>query len=234
MDWKAYYRQTSPLPVNATLSDRLKQVGKTEFGQPVAASSLQLIEQQIVAALELERTSLRVVDLGCGNGIITRRIINHCQAMLAIDVSEQMVEEAERTTAGLPVEYWVSEIDPLPSGIQHPTITCGFSYEVWQHLSLEQAADCLRSVGHCFPALNRLFLGSLPDQDRIKNFYDTPERWGFYLAGLAAGEPHLGHWWTLETLEHVARPFGFAVHRIDQPDELYTSHYRFDALLIRE
>jgi 2-polyprenyl-3-methyl-5-hydroxy-6-metoxy-1,4-benzoquinol methylase len=178
MDWKEHYRRKSPLPADASLADQLIQVGKTELGQPVDPKQLQLIEQQIVSALMLDTSPRHVVDLGCGNGLITHRIASYCQSMIAIDVSETMIGDAKRTPVAIPIQYVVAEIDRLPKRLHDTNVGCGYSYEVWQHLNMAQASECLRSIRQCFPKLDRFVFGVLAGSKQNQKILRYPQAMG--------------------------------------------------------
>jgi SAM-dependent methyltransferase len=59
----------------------------------------------------------RALDVGCGDGVVSRAVARRGIAVLAIDVSPRMVALARaRTAPGAPVEYRVADIttDPFP------------------------------------------------------------------------------------------------------------------------
>ena len=73
------------------------------------------------------------------------------------------------------------------------------------------------------------FASGIPDRARIREFYNTPERWAYYERRMAEGTEQIGHWWEREELVGLCSEFGLTCTLVEQPGSLYTSHYRFDA-----
>ena len=67
--WKSHYKNN----VSAYPYDMFKQVDKTVNGMPVDLFQMELIEKAIVEGLSLSQKD-QVLDLCCGNGIVTDRI----------------------------------------------------------------------------------------------------------------------------------------------------------------
>jgi SAM-dependent methyltransferase len=54
-----------------------------------------------IAALGWERSQC-ALEVGCANGVLTRALAEHCQALLAIDVSPTALQQAKARCADLP------------------------------------------------------------------------------------------------------------------------------------
>ncbi len=69
-----------------------------------------LVEPSVLQLLDL-RPGETVLDVGCGNGALTRRLAALGAQVTAIDFSDQMIELARRRTdaAGLSVEYLIRD-----------------------------------------------------------------------------------------------------------------------------
>ena len=63
-------------------------------------------------------------------------------------------------------------------------------------------------------------------------FYDTPRRWSDYERGEAEGTEPIGHWWERDELTALCSELGLTCEPCDQATALYTSHYRFDAMIV--
>jgi len=236
-DWRSHWIDVRPLESPA-VADALKQVGKTRLGMPVGSDQLDLIIAAIRTALEC-RASDRIVDLGCGNGLITARVAQSVASVLGLDVSPTLVDDARRFHAGDATRFEVGDFsDPdLLSDQAREFATADtvklYAYEVLQHLTPDELELFLQATTARFDGAIKLFCGSIPDRARIRAFYDTPERWELYERNVAAGREQIGTWWSADELRDVAERAGFTCERREQDAELYTAHYRFDALLTR-
>jgi SAM-dependent methyltransferase len=48
-----------------------------------------------------DRRFARALEIGCSIGVLTRRLAEHCDSLLAVDISDEAVAAARRTCAGL-------------------------------------------------------------------------------------------------------------------------------------
>jgi hypothetical protein len=102
-------------------------------------------------------------------------------------------------------------------------------YEALQHFSLNQMEKLTEKLS-CLETGALILFGSIPDKSKLKIFYDTDEKYEFFLVRESEGRPHMGRWWTIEEIEHIASTYGFTTKLLHQNSLLYTSHYRFDVL----
>lgn len=227
MDWKHHW---STFPANAAHDDFFRQVGKTVGGQPITAEQFQAIVESVAENLEL-RADDDVLDLCCGNGIITRALTDRCGSILGIDYSEPLISTALEYNFGPRVRYVLGSVleltSFLPSEAKFDKI---LMYEALQHF----AEDALTVLLSHVKAVSRqpllLLLASVPDRDRIWNFYNTPERRAEYHRRKAEGTEAIGTWWSGPDLLGLLKASGFKPRILSQPTSLHTQHYRMDIL----
>ena len=87
MNWKDYW---NTFPNQFAKEDFIKQVGKTVQGKPITNEQLDKIILDIVQKLELKSDD-RVLDLCCGNGMITYGMAQNCQSIVSVDFSEPLI-----------------------------------------------------------------------------------------------------------------------------------------------
>ncbi len=229
-DWRSYWRGRERLESNQ-LEDALRQVGKTELGVPIDAGQFELIAESIHAALELGPDD-HVLDLGCGNGLLTQRIAGHVAGIQGFDISDTLIETAKTHFKAENCTYFVSDLaDASLADLISPEASKIYAYEVFQHLSTEEVSDTLSILKSCLCHGFSLFAGSVPDLARIRNFYDTPERWRHYEEDLLNNEEQIGHWWRQEEFLDMCGGLGLDCEISGQPVGLYTAHYRFNAVI---
>lgn len=224
--WRKYYIDSALLNADSAL----KQVGKTVSGAEVSNEQIDLIVEHITAALELTLGD-SLCDLCCGNGLLTVRLAERVGSAVGIDFTPGLLDVARERHARGNLQYRLDDVLALEPQ-QLATANKLMMYEALQHLTLEQFGALLGALA-CLPVGARFFVGGIPDQARLRDFYDTDEKFHFYEMREQAGKPHLGRWWGLAELSDLARNAGFTLTRLAQPKELYSAYYRFDVLLER-
>jgi SAM-dependent methyltransferase len=229
-EWRSYWRGKTKLD-SADLDTSLSQVGKTTLGKPVAPEQVQLIVDRIRDALMLTPSD-RVVDLGCGNGLLTVRVANLVKAVQGFDISPSLIASAQEFHGAGNCSYLVSDIvgeawvPQLP-----PDVRKFYTYEVLQHLSTGEFTSLLTTLRRSRPEGFLLLAASVPDRSRLRAFYDTPERYALYERNVALGEEQIGHWWGRDELQEACSSLKLTCRFMEQDRKLYTAHYRFDVLI---
>ena len=225
-DWYEYWQKTPKAEDHAFV-----QVGKTVNGRPISHRQFSTIVLDIRDRLELNAADV-VLDLCCGNGIITCQIGQHCKQILAIDFSEPLLDYAKSNFQSANIQYLLGDVCALPDRVTNTAITKAYIYEALQDLSLEQASQLFAQLSSLPNPLSMVYLGAVPDIERIWNFYNTPERRMEYERRKMDGTEAIGHWWGREELEYMANEHGFDVSFIEQSASEHGSHYRFDILCL--
>lgn len=207
----------------------LRRVGTTVLGDAVPTSQVEVIQRTIVEALGLRPVD-HVLDLGCGNGLITAQIVPHAARITGIDVAPALLAHAERFHAHPKISYLLGDLTQATE-LEVPSASRAYTYGVLQHLEGRDLAGLLTWFRGQSTQPSVVFVGGVPDAARIRNFYDTPARWSLYERNRAAGTEQIGHWWTMAELAECAEHAGFATEIRAQNMRLYTGHYRFDAVL---
>lgn len=229
LNWQSYWTGR-PDVVDASIDEMLVQVGKTQFGAPVESQQLEVLVAHLAAAVPLNASS-SALDLGCGNGLITARLATRVQRVVGLDYSQTLLGTARAYSAAANIAYLQADLRDmsdvaLPAG-QHDA---AWSVEVVQNLDPADLTRLLRWLATVMAPGFRFLASGIPDSARIRNFYNTPERWQLHLDNEAAGRENMGRWWSREEITEAATAAGVAVEILSLPDAYYTSHYRFDAL----
>jgi 2-polyprenyl-3-methyl-5-hydroxy-6-metoxy-1,4-benzoquinol methylase len=229
-NWHQHWSEVKNI-ASYSREDLLRQVGKTVFGQPIENEQISVIVQQIRDALKLTSEEV-VIEIGCGNGLLTVEAAELCKHVYAIDYSEPLIETAGRLNGRVNVSYRVGAAEDrssysfMPEGVRKV-----YSYEMLQHLTIEQTRAFLSNLYDIVAPQAIVFIGSIPDMARIRNFYNTDERWHYYLANVKSNTEQIGHWWDRGELTEIAQSAGFSIVFREQSPFLYTSHYRFNVIL---
>lgn len=222
--WKNHYDSISK-QFDGSL---LKQVGKTVNGQEIPELQVKLIVENIVNVLRLS-TKDSVVDLCCGNGLITRQLAPLVKDVVGVDFTSGLIDAAKRYSGFHNIEYVNSDVLRLD-----PKYFLGSKkivmYEALQHFSEEQLSSLLDELSNLGTG-SLIFFGSIPNWEKLSAYYDTERKIEFYMQCENEGRPHIGRWWLMDEIERLVSTRGFKSTFLPQEPTLYTAYYRFGVLL---
>lgn len=224
--WKNHYDSISK-NLNSSL---LKQVGKTVNGQEIPQSQIDLILEHIASILKLNTNDI-VIDLCCGNGVITKQLAPMVKQIIGVDFASSLIEVAKDVNCSPNIEYLHSDILSLMPQFFAKSKKF-LMYEALQHFSFDQMKTFAEKLSG-LESGSLLFFGSIPDKNKIRSFYNTEQKYSYFLDRESKGLPHMGKWWTREEIERIASNYGFTANFLSQDSALYTSYYRFDVLFER-
>jgi cyclopropane fatty-acyl-phospholipid synthase-like methyltransferase len=233
MEWKKHW---GVFPALTAKTDFLRQVGKTVSGKPISAEQFNQILLQLITGLKLKYSDT-VLDLCCGNGLITSKIAELCREVVGVDYSEPLIDIAKKYHKLSNVRYFLGSVLELPQEMINvfPIFTKVYMYEALQHFEDRQFSALLHVIKTVATDNSIVYFGSVPERKRIWSFYNTPARREDYHRRMAeSGRDAIGTWWDREMIEAEASTEGFSVSFIEQHPSLHTAHYRFDVRLTRK
>ena len=222
--WKIHYDSISK-KIDSSL---LKQVGKTVNGQEISESQVVAIIESVLGSLRLNASD-SLIDLCCGNGLLTRHLAPLVKEIVGIDFTANLINAAKKYNSFDNIEYVNLDVLCLDD-IYFKGLKKIIMYEALQHFSTEQLAVLLKKLS-TLEVGSLVYLGSIPNKDKLRVYYDTDEKFEFYMKCESEGRPHIGHWWVIGEIEQLATKHGFNFRLLLQDTNIYTAHYRFDVLL---
>lgn len=226
-DWRAHWTSVG----QRTGKDELfRQVERTVGGMPVPPEQIELVIGAIKRRLNLCGDDV-LLDLCCGNGLITALLSPQCQAVVGTDYSCELIQVARERSALPNTVYLHRAADDL-----RPTdFLMGAPTKVCMNAGLQYFTE--RMVGRLLHSLRglvqqglALYFTDVPDAGTIEAFYNTPERWAEFERRRAAGTEAIGTWWDRDHLRSIMEKAGYSVSIIDPEPDRFTAHYRFDVL----
>lgn len=214
---------------NAAPDDFSAQVRRTVNGQAIGEDQIQMIVDAILRGIDLHAADV-VLDLCCGNGVLTDRVFDRCAGGLGVDFSEALIEVAQRHFQALPQRaYLLSDVvDFAERALPDHRLNKALCYGSFAHFTDEMAVRLLSSLRSRFPAIRRFMIGNVPDKARMHAFYYEDA----YLPGIENDhESALGIWRTEAELAELAQRAGWNATFSRMPAEFHAAHYRYDALL---
>lgn len=229
MDWRRHWQE---FPERFEETDFLAQVSKTVKRVPISAEQFAMIVDSVRETLALGPTDT-VLDLCCGNGLITHALSAHCKAISGMDFSVRLINIAKRHHSGSNISYHFGSVLDADALQSVASVEKAYMYEALQHF---KRSDLLRILSNLFSpgsGVKLLLLASVPDLDRRWSFYNTPTRKLDWLIRKIRGCEVMGTWWRRSDIVDACSQLGLSVKFMEQPQGLYTAHYRLNILIKR-
>jgi len=224
----SFYKQH---PLTCDSNDFWGQVKRTVNGKPVPREQIQMIVDAVQDGLALGPED-HFLDLCCGNGALSTFFFAACGGGLGVDFSEPLIETAKANFEQPPnFIYQLSDVlDYANNEPQPERFTKALCYGSFQYLAKDAAEALLAVLRRRFVGLRRLYLGNLPDRQRMGEFF-RPES---YTPGVEddPGSP-IGVWRARHDIAQLASQTGWVAEFRIMPGDFYAAHYRFDAILRR-
>ena len=226
-DWRHHW---SAVGQRVGQEDFFHQVERTIAGRAIDPLQIDLVVDAIRTELGLEPTDT-LLDLCCGNGLVTIRLSHACQRIVGVDFSTELIEVARKHHSSDKITYLygsATEVTPTQLGGIRPSkiVMCvGLQYFSEQNLG-----DLMRAIGGLTQNSVPIYFTDVPDVDHLYDFYDTPERRADYERRKAVGTEAMGTWWSARRLDEIMRSFGYSAEIQAQDPRRFGAHYRFDLL----
>jgi hypothetical protein len=237
MDWYEFAQKHRVCEIRSE-QDLLYQVGKTVGGKVISDEQFSALADSIRQGLSLSQEDV-VLDLCCGNGVLTKQLSPFVAQIHAVDFSQPYIANARQFCSASNITYYshdVMKIQSLALEKSHRPITKALLYDALAYLDQASLARLLQDLGETHPQLREVMLGSVFFQPLKWRFFNTASRKLRYLFVIKLmGRNHgIGTWWSQAQLRRAAAAGGFPQVEIkSQPALLHTAHYRIDALLHR-
>lgn len=211
--------------------DLLGQTRRTVNGVPVSDEQIKMIINKISSALDINQDD-KLLDIACGNGALSHYLFDLCSTYLGVDLSEYLISVAKKNFEDSPgyrfthkgaVEYVRQETKPE----SYSKVLC---YGSFQYFPAADAAEVLQTLFEKFTSVQAVFIGNLPDRDRVAKFYKKNQPTTEELLDCYS---QMGIWRTRSEFIELAENAGWKVKFSTMPPEFHASHYRMDALLSR-
>lgn len=212
--------------------DFLRQVGHTEGGQPISEDALQAMVDQIAERLGLAAGD-RLLDLCCGNGVVTARLAARVARVEGVDLSPGLIAVADAHHARTNTRYHVGDVLDLGSvaGLGNG-FTKVLMHAALQHLAEKDFDTLLDQISRVAAAECTMLFSHVLDRGLIWRFHDTPRRKMDYLLRRLSGRERMGTWWRKETIAAACASRGLRCDFLPIDPGLRASRYRFDVRIV--
>ena len=228
MNWERFYAN---YPRQFGRTDYLSQVGHTHDGRPIPKEHFETIVEGISRTLDLAPTD-SVLDLCCGNGLITHQIAQRVDRVVGVDFSRTLLDIAESDHRQRNVSYQqcnVLEMSPEILGTE--TFDKVLMYGALQHFTSGQLTALLESILRHARPRRIILLGFIPDSEKKWTLYDSPQKRMAHILRLARRRERMGTWWSPDFISECADRLGLTCAKLAVDSALDASRYRFDVRL---
>lgn len=144
-------------------------------GRPVYVKPTIIVED-VLTKLPVGRNDL-VLDVGCGTGVVTSVLAEHCRAIVALDAGAQVVDagrEAARARGVRNVTYCLGSALDLP--FQQDLFDHVLMYAVIHYLEDEaQVRQCVAELVRVCKPGGRILIAEVPDERARREFDRRPK-----------------------------------------------------------
>jgi len=211
--------------------DPLKQVGRHHTYE-----ELKLVVEEIVRALNIRPDDV-VLDVCCGNGIITKMVSRYCKEIHGVDYSEVLISTAKEKNSGSNIHYYKENalnIDRIFPPNFFDKCYCQLAF---QYFNGKTGKELIRKMATVTKKGGLIYIGEIPDKTKIWRYYDTPRKKLRFIKKtvmhriLGKGEDSLGWWWHPDQIERICRELNLQCKIMYSDERLPHAYYRFNALI---
>ncbi|MFY8019845.1 MAG: class I SAM-dependent methyltransferase [Bacteroidia bacterium] len=220
MNWKIFWN------TQAQVNDPRAQVGRQVSGSLHADDLMDKIADKIATQIQLKMSD-DLLDVCCGNGILTRKLAVRCNSVSAIDFSEVLIANA-RTEEIDKITWYCDDAYDFNLEKRFDKILLYFSFQYFEtNEKAEQVIECL--TNHLKPG-GIILLGDIPDAAYKWTYYDTPLKRFFAIWSQLKGKNNMGRFWKKESLVKICEKHGLTAEIHSQENWQPYAWYRFDLL----
>ena len=200
----------------------------TVNGVEVDNKQIDLRVNSIKKNLYLEKNDI-VLDICCGNGLITELLSTSVKYIYAVDFSEGLIEVAKSNSNNTNIRYETGDITKIKLG-SFQKINKISVYSGVQCISFVELKSFLKKIQLIRSPL-LVYISNIPDRDKIWDYYDTREKMAFFHKMEDEGKTHIGTWYDKAKIINFLKSLGLGYKIININCGLNTHYYRFDLLI---
>jgi len=221
MDWKKYWDTNASFNADNEIS----QVQRKDI------ESTLLTVNRILKILEITRVD-DVLDLCCGNGIITQQISKKSNRIVGVDHSKVLIDVALKKHNELNISYIVGDCLKLSDIIDNQKFNKAYLQFSFQYFDKKRKGEqVIREMVKCLKPNSKIFIGDIPNQDKFDAFYNTPIKKARFYKDRLLNKNQMGKFWEVAELDAICKKLEVKGTYIEQSKQLPYSHYRFDYLI---
>ncbi len=222
MDWKNYWNH------QAQSSNELKQVARIVNGKELSHELVDRVTQKIYQQLDLKAEDT-LLDLCCGNGIITNQLSKYCKHVDAVDLSDNLIRDAIRNFNSGKIQFTQADVLEYLSTKKYDKILLYFSFQYLDtYVKGLKVLENIKKMSHSDTVI---LIGDIPDRSKLHIYYPTNmQRIKYHIKNLSLTS-NMGKFWEKAELESICSKLKLKGELINQEDWQPYSRYRFDYII---
>lgn len=225
MDWASIWNT-----IANTNHNLQQQVGRITQKQMDMTLYMQALTVDIQTQLHLVATD-SLLDVCCGNGLISKSLAENCASVTGVDVSEQLIALAQKHNAADNVTYKLGDALRL-SSLVSPTFDKALLYFSFQYFdTFAKGEKVIAELQKCVKKGGIIFIGDVPDYGKLSVFYPTLWQRFKYHVNVFLGRSIMGKFWKPSEIMHICQKLGLKVQVRQQPSDFLYAHYRCDYVI---
>jgi ubiquinone/menaquinone biosynthesis C-methylase UbiE len=225
MKWRKYW---SEYPKRFARTDYFRQTKLTIGGRPISDDEWQSLVETVLAELDLKSDDL-LLDLCCGNGVLTYRLAQHCRAVVAVDFSSPLIAIARTDHARENIAYIEADVRSLASlpevqsrRFDRVLISAGLQY-----FSATDLPGLIQAISPLLSDSGFSLFTAILNIHKKRLFYNTPGRRFRHLLARLRRQDEMGTRWDPAYIQRVVRKEGLECEVLSGEGQ-YPCTFRFD------
>jgi len=219
MNWQEYWNRMATAE-----SDPQRQVARVKNRRRLGTEDTAIVVGHLAGLLDLKPTD-RLLDICCGNGLLTSQFAQNCEQVVGIDLAPAMIESARKHHAADNIQYFqgnATEADSIAEGT-FDKILLQFSF---QYLSRAEGKKAIQGMVRMLKPGGVIVLGDVPDLEKLPVFLPSlPARLKYWIQRWR-GTDQMGKFWSEKEMKQISS--GLQIERLEQPTHLPYADYRVD------
>ncbi len=222
--WKKYWKDNPSFKSN---NPHVK-VARTRFGVPVPENEWKKTLNFLKQKIQLSKNKT-VLDLCCGNGLLSIEFAKTAKDVFAIDYSATLIYELK--------SYEIKNIhtkvaDAHTLELPENSYDIIIIYFAIQHFSKSETVKLIAKAKKWLKKGGLIYIGDIPDEERLWDFFYNKEFRSKYYDALVHAKPIIGTWFTKLFFKYLGEYLNFKeTEIIKQKKYMINNHSRFDAVL---
>lgn len=205
--------------------DKQSQVLRTLNKKPIAKNLWDFTLNEIDKVFEVVEND-RVLDLCCGNGLLSKHFAKKGATLVAVDISKELLKNVSQLEN---IETIISDIRVL--NFEENSFNKIILYAGIQYLNYKEAILMLQNIYKWLKPGGIALVGDVPDINRRWIFFNSKERQKVFFDNILSSKAVVGTWFEKEWFEHLSKYVGFRESEcLPQNEKLIYANFRFDYL----
>ena len=201
------------------------QVLRTFNKKPIDKATWEFTLKTIQAPLNLVASD-DVLELCCGNGLISQYISSKVKSVMSVDVSKELIDELRSKNIGN-IHAVSSDIRTLE--VEDNKFDKIIIYAGIQYLDHSETIVLIKNIFSWLKPNGIVLLGDIPDSAKLWEFYNSDERESVFFDHCENNTDVVGTWFEKAFFEKLSKYAKFASCRVlEQNDKLIYSSFRYD------